>query len=126
MKRVPERDIGCLTGQSYCFCDNTRGCNAKCFKQSKTIAQGRSCVKFFRVRYELDENTDRPAQRRRSPEDRKKVRNRKRLERRKRMDNRLRREDRERREADALETLEGEALRALYESADNGGDDGKI
>ena len=90
------------------------------------MAQGRACIKFFRVRYELDEKTDRPAQRRRSPKERKKVRNRKRLESRKTRDNRLRQEDRERREAEALETLEGEALMALYESADNNEDDGDI
>ena len=112
------------------FGDNTRGSNAKCFKQSKIVAQGRACIKFFRVRYDLDEKTDRPVQRRLSPDERKRVRNRNRLERRKRRDATLRREDRERREAEALESLDGqvleETLMALYESAENDEDDGGI
>ena len=79
--------------------ENTRGCNTKCFKKSKNIAQGRACIKFFRVKYELDEKTERPAQTTKTQEEKTKERNRKRLERRKRRYAALRREEVERNEA---------------------------
>ena len=112
------------------FGDNTRGGNAKCFKQSKTVAQGRACIKFYRVKYELDEKTERPVQRTKSPEEKKRVRNRNRLERRKRRDAALRQEEYNRKEAEALKTLDGqvleETLMALCESAEHDEDDGGI
>ena len=110
------------------FGDNTRGGNAKCFKQSKTVAQGRACLKFFGVKYDLDEKTKRPVQRTKSPEEKKRVRNRNRLERRKRRNAALRQEEFEQKEAEALKTLDGpvleETLMALY--AENDEDDGGI
>ena len=87
------------------------------------MTQGRACIKFFRVRYELDEKIDRPVHKRLSPEERRKVKNRKRLEQRKARDKRLRREDLERRES---EELAERARLMIPESADNGNDVGAM
>ena len=105
------------------FGDNTRGSNAKCFKQSKIVTQGRACIKFFRVRYELDEKIDRPVHNRLPPEERRKMKNRKRLEQRKARDRRLRQEDLERRES---QELAERASLMIPEAADNGNDVGAM
>ena len=101
------------------FGDNTRGSNSKVFKRSKIVAQGKACIKFFKVMYELEEKIVRPIHKKVSKDEKRIAKNRKRTVQRRERDKRLRREERQRLETQAFE--EGSRLVNLY-AANNDND----
>ena len=64
--------------------ENTKGCNAKCFSKAKTLSQGRACMTWFRIKYELEMPVEKVIQNDRTSEEKRIHRNIGRMARRKR------------------------------------------
>ena len=77
------------------FGENTRRCNSKAFKSSRIVGQGKACVKYYRVMYELEEKTERPKHIKVPKAVKRKAQNRKRTLQRRERDRRLREEARQ-------------------------------
>ena len=64
--------------------ENTRGCNSLCFRKQKILTQGRACMTWFRIKYQLEMPVEKPAQVEKTAEEKRKINNRNRMARRKR------------------------------------------
>ena len=70
--------------------ENTKGCNALCFKKAKILTQGRACMTWFRIKYELEMPVVKPVQKEKTTDEKRRIRNQNRIARRKRSRDRRR------------------------------------